>query len=193
MKRTTLTIIFLFLTKAIFADGIISNIDEYLEQYPKRISADGWVTIPADMLTNNKADFSRECEYRVYANEHRWLTNGYVAADIAHFVYPHCPYNPVYLTVKKNNKISLITEKEQVYKITKLEERCPAYLEYIKKRDQEKYFGAIKDLRINITRNHNDLGIQITKLTEAVITINERMNNYQKNANKSRCDNCTIL
>ncbi len=116
MKKMTLAIMLLLLTKTIFADGIIYNLERYLEQYSDRISADGWVTIPADMLTNNRAYFSRECEYRAYANEHRWLTHGYVSANIAYFVHPHCPYDHVYLTVNRNNKVDLITEKNKFIK-----------------------------------------------------------------------------
>ena len=52
-----------------YADGIISNLDEYLKKYPDRIDEQGWVTIPRDDLENNSLPFRRNCQYQLMYND----------------------------------------------------------------------------------------------------------------------------
>ncbi|NQY43594.1 MAG: hypothetical protein HRT87_09655, partial [Legionellales bacterium] len=65
MRQIALTIILLILTNSIHADGIISNLDEYLQRYPHLIDEQGWVTITREHLLNNTKYFDINCDYKL--------------------------------------------------------------------------------------------------------------------------------
>ncbi|NQY42357.1 MAG: hypothetical protein HRT87_03305 [Legionellales bacterium] len=193
MKKLILTTILIILANTIYADGITDDIEQYLGQYPDRISPDGWVIFPANILIDNVKDFSTECEYRVYTAGNRWLTHGYVSAKIARFVWPHCPFKHVYLKVTNDRKNDLVNEQKEteIYQITKLEEKCPSYLRYIKKKEQEEIN------KLNVLLHQIDVKINQLKKSqdsvELIVKMDTEIKKLKKQANKTCYDNCVIL
>lgn len=70
MMKKLILVTMLFLTNYVLADGIIHNLKRYVEQYPERIDNSGWVTVPFDLLTDNKYKFSKKADYIVKLTGH---------------------------------------------------------------------------------------------------------------------------
>ncbi len=200
MRKLILTIVILLLTKAIYADGIIPNLQQYLTRYPSRIDAEGWVTIPKGELIDNKIVFDTNSQYQLVAGGRIFADATQVEAYRLTFKW--C--KPGYLTrIHCGDKLKIDyvedtagtedgKQAKPTHELSYIKQRSPESIRYA---NEKRFKASLKNSKIVelIARNHNDLGTQITKLTEAVITINERMDKYQKKADKSRCDNCIIL
>ncbi len=168
MKKITLTIIFLFLTNTIFADGIISNLQQYLQKHPDRISADGWVTIPLEILKINKEPFGLDCEYRAEDGNHSWQTSGYISESLIEFGFPWNTSRFMYIQQSNKSIITEAHESKNNAMVIKLQQRSPASIAYTKKREQN---------NINVFQKFNGF---LEQITQQMGQMNNKMNNLQK-------------
>ncbi len=181
MKRTTLTIILLFLTKAIFADGVILNLKEYLQTYPHRIDEAGWVTIPRSDLIENTAQFDTKCQYQVIVNDHYILPITLLSLSVITF-----KFNEDFptLTIINSNKIQVWRRRENENKVDVSRDRSVSGFKQLSpesiKYARDKYFRS-------------NLRTSPAEFIELIVNMEERIKTLEKEANKSCCENCTIL
>ncbi len=181
MRKLTLTIVILLLTKAIYADGIIPNLQQYLERYPQHIDAQGWVTISRSELLDNTKNFDVKCQYQLVYSDTIIEMPTSVRADFLIFNYT----NPnVYMLIESKNKLLLLTCPEGTRKKTDTGARIIA----IKQLSPESTKYALeKHLRTSLRASP-------AEFVDLMVSMDRRIKTLEKEVNKSCCKkNCVIL
>ncbi len=185
MKKLTLMIILLLLIKTIYADGIVPDLKTYLEQYPKHITPDGWVTIPDTLLIHNEYKFSSEAKYIVKLSKHAEIyvhsfdTNSVKIEATSYYIYQ--------INYMNKTQGKCINPEYTIYKV-----------EYIKQKTRESIIlASTMRLEKNLLKKINTVNITLEKklsdMTMVLVHNTQRIESLEKKNNKSYCKNCTIL
>ncbi len=178
MRKLTLTIMLLLLTKTIFADGIILNLDEYLQRYPNRIDRQGWVIIPRGELLDNAENFDINCQYQLHSDAVIEMpTSVGTNRLIFHFTNPNG-----FMVIDYDKKLIL--------------SHCA--LGSSKRANTGARIIAIKQLSPESIRYANEKrfksSLNNSEFVELMVSMDRRIKTLEKEVNKSCCEkNCVIL
>lgn len=166
-----------------YADGIIKNIEQYLQRYPQRIDEQGWVTIPRSDLLENTEPFDTNCDYKLVHSD----TSIALPIEVTKYSFmfqTSCDGNYLHRIAHSNkNKIWACTNGymskkfKSLLQVTAFKQLSPESIKYARN----------KHLKSMLPSSSDDL-------VQLIVKMDKEIKDLKKEANKNCCErNCVIL
>ncbi|NQY42694.1 MAG: hypothetical protein HRT87_05050 [Legionellales bacterium] len=163
-----------------YADGIIQNLNQYLQRYPQRIDEQGWVTIPRSDLFENTQYFDTNCDYKLVHSD----TSIALPIQVTKYSFMFqtvCDGNYLHRIAHSNkNKIWACTDgymskkTSSLLQVTAFMQLSPESIKYARNKHLKSMLPSSSE-----------------GLVQLIVKMDKRIKELEKK--KSCCDNCTIL